>query len=515
MSVDSYLEIFATLFGWMFYDVLWDVLTETGIVYLPFIGIVLDNWSEPAVDAPIGPAAEISLRRLEFELFTALFVVVIAAQPASLTAFRAAALQYTPPPTISDPNPTAVTLTTNDSTYGLSGFANADAVVETPGWWYGVLAFSSGVNHGVIEGLPRADAIRRATYFAQMATIENPTVRKEVARFHRDCYTPSRSKFFRETPSSPLVEQLLNDFGSADLDWFGSRTFRGVSGYYDAYRAAEPIAGWAFEPSRDTEYDPLNPPAAGRPHCKQWWEHETRGLREKLIRVVNVKAAGFQSVLLNLGFTFNSENFKDAVARTALLQRPPMWSNNDLREKNTATDGWLSSVESAVKSVLAGGGIAIAAGIASLTITVLLQLLPMLQALILLCIYALLPMVLVLSRYSLSVMISMGITIFSIKFWTVLWYLAQWVDQNLITSMYPDTNLLVANFLLDTEHGPKRILLNTATGLLYIGLPILWTIMMGWAGVRAARSLDGTAAPYGGIASDAGSQGVALARRVV
>jgi hypothetical protein len=234
-----------------------------------------------------------------------------------------------------------------------------------------------------------------------------------------------------------------------------------------------------------------------------------------LIDAVNVQAAGFPAVLLNFGFTFNSEHFKDVVARTALLNRPPTWSNNDLKERNTATTGWLSSVESTVKSLISGAGIAVAAGVASLTITVLLQLLPMLQALILLCIYALLPFLLVFSRYSLNVMISMGITIFSIKFWTVLWYLAQWVDQNLITSMYPDTNLLVSNFLLDTEHSTKRVLLNTATSLMYIGLPVLWSLIIGWAGVKAGRSIDSASAPYGRISADAGQQGASIARKAI
>jgi hypothetical protein len=35
MAVDSYLELFTTLFGWRLYNVLWDVLTETGLVYRP------------------------------------------------------------------------------------------------------------------------------------------------------------------------------------------------------------------------------------------------------------------------------------------------------------------------------------------------------------------------------------------------------------------------------------------------------------------------------------------------
>ena len=60
----------------------------------------------------------------------------------------------------------------------------------------------------------------------------------------------------------------------------------------------------------------------------------------------------------------------------------------------------------------------------------------MVQALMLLGIYALLPMIVVLFRYSLSMMVVRAMAIFTIKFWNVLWYLAMWVDQNLIQSMY-------------------------------------------------------------------------------
>ena len=43
MHVGSYLELFTTLFGWQFYDRLWDILTGTGLAFLPFLGIVLNN----------------------------------------------------------------------------------------------------------------------------------------------------------------------------------------------------------------------------------------------------------------------------------------------------------------------------------------------------------------------------------------------------------------------------------------------------------------------------------------
>ena len=67
MTVDSYLELFTTLFGWTFYGVLWDVLVTTGIVYLPFLGILIDNWREPAEGGQFGTVTGLSLRRMEIE----------------------------------------------------------------------------------------------------------------------------------------------------------------------------------------------------------------------------------------------------------------------------------------------------------------------------------------------------------------------------------------------------------------------------------------------------------------
>ena len=92
MSVDSYLELFTSLFGWTFYGILWDVLVSTGIVYLPFLGILIDNWREPAQGGEVGHASGLSLRRMEIELFMALLVVVLAGQPSALTPLNAGTL---------------------------------------------------------------------------------------------------------------------------------------------------------------------------------------------------------------------------------------------------------------------------------------------------------------------------------------------------------------------------------------------------------------------------------------
>jgi hypothetical protein len=133
----------------------------------------------------------------------------------------------------------------------------------------------------------------------------------------------------------------------------------------------------------------------------------------------------------------------------------------------------------------------------------------------LLGIYALLPIVVVLSRYSLSMMVVGAMAIFTVKFWSVLWYLAMWVDQNLILSMYPDVNVFLQIFANPGEHDAKRMLLNMITTSLYLGLPLLWSGMMAWAGLKIGRTLSDASSPLVRRSEDAGQRGAAFGKAIV
>ena len=361
--------------------------------------------------------------------------------------------------------------------------------MNIPIWWYAVLAMSSGFNHAIVEGLPSASDFRTYEQQARLATIADPRLRQEVSDFFSECYVPARSKFQAERPDTSAVGGMLATYGKDDPDWMGSHVYRNTAGYFDTLRPTKQIPGWAYNPIRDTEYDPSMPPLWGKPTCKEWWEEGTSGLREKLIDEADATSAGFSSLVVAVAPILASEQQKDAVARTILSNAPPSWSNNDLVASNTATTGWIGTAENIVKGGLATGGVITASALFSVTMTVVLQALPLVQALLLLGIYALLPMIVVLSRYSLSMMVVGAMAIFTVKFWSVLWYLAMWVDQNLIQSMYPDVNVFLQIFANPGEHDVKRMLLNMITTSLYLGLPLLWSGMMLWAGVKVGRSI--------------------------
>jgi len=93
----------------------------------------------------------------------------------------------------------------------------------------------------------------------------------------------------------------------------------------------------------------------------------------------------------------------------------------------------------------------------------------MAQAVLLLGIYTLLPMVVMMSHYPISMMVVSAMAIFTVKFWSVLWYLALWVDQNLILSMYLDVNIFLQIFANPGEYDIKCLLLNMITTRLYLG----------------------------------------------
>ncbi len=69
MGVNSFLEVFTTLFGWLMYEALWNILADTGLVWLPVLGIILKTVAQARMSgADEGNAARLSLTRIEVEV---------------------------------------------------------------------------------------------------------------------------------------------------------------------------------------------------------------------------------------------------------------------------------------------------------------------------------------------------------------------------------------------------------------------------------------------------------------
>lgn len=189
---------------------------------------------------------------------------------------------------------------------------------------------------------------------------------------------------------------------------------------------------------------------------------------------------------------------RDAVIRAALLNSPLRWTTRgyDLAYGNLthtySDDSWFSSINHFLDNRPMQGVAAYGLGREALSfaayLRIFLEAAPMLQALILMGLYALLPFFILMSRYKFSLLIMGETLLFIVKFWSVLWFFAWCVDQNLILALYPDSGDITNIFSVDMSI--KRIILNFLTGMMYLVFPFLFSVYMSLSGIQAARSLD-------------------------
>ena len=512
MQVGSYLELFTTLYGWQFYDRLWDILTGTGLAFLPFLGIILNNVLETHVNgATDGPVS--SLRRMDIELAVALTVVVLAGQPT--VTLSAATLSHTAAPTVANPVPcTATVASPCGTTYG-SAFAGAPGTAGVPIWWYGVMAVSNGFNSAAKSAMPSIADFRGFEAMARTANITNPILRQETHDFYTQCFMPAQSKYLAEKPASGAIAALLSSYGNDDPKWMGSQVYLATTGYYDQ-RASQPIKGWPYAPLRDTEYvNTVPPPTWGKPMCNEWWTGLASstgvGLKQKLVN----EGGPLDSIAAAITGGFNPLKRQDAVVKAVLSGSPPTFVESGYGTANSVSNlGILRLAETGIKDSINVVALGLAWILQTLVMSITLKALDMIQAVILLGMYALLPLIVVISGYSLEMMLIGTMAIFTVKFWTFLWEIAKWVDEKMIVALYPGWQS-VLNWALPNGSGAwageainKRIILDMITTGLYLGLPVLWTaMMMAWAGYQMVGAVSSAVASLSGPLNEARPKG--------
>jgi hypothetical protein len=489
MSVSSYLEIFMTIFGWHFYGVMWDVMATTGIVFLPFLGILIDTWKDAYVDE-YGSGAGWAVRKMEIEIYLALTVVMLAGVPTGLTSLNKVNLSYTPPITTLNPAPTTATGAAPDATYG-AAFAAAPGVAQVPVWWYSVMALSSGLTNAIKSGssISLRD-LRQYEQQARLATIQNPNVRTEVQRFYSECFVPARTKFLADTPSAAATAAIAS-WGAEDPDWMGSHAFRDDGNLYATMFSGREVAGWAFDPTRDKDLAGGSvTPTWGRPSCKEWWEDAGIGVRAKLVAEAQATST-LWSTMTTLFGSLPIESLRDKAARVLLEKTPLSYTEAEPKESDFWRAPRINDLWEIPRDLSAAMGVLKHFWTTYVAMAIVKPGLPMFQAIVLMSIYTFLGLILILSRYSLNTMVLGALAIFTVKFWSVMWFITDWLDDQLILSMYPNTSSLM-EFLGGVPSGEaiKRLILNLLIMSLYLGLPFIWSVMMAWVGIRIGQGLS-------------------------
>lgn len=520
MVVDSYLELITTIYGWMYYNRIWDVLKDTGIVYMPFAWKVVTNMLESHDSSTTRQGVGGSLRRMEVELVTMIMVLALAAVP--MLTLDPASLTYTAPATVDNPAPAAQGVgagmtfgTINYTSAGggvlASGFTDAaGAQVKVPVWWAGVMAMSAGLNSAIKTGMPSNADLRGVSQLAALAAIKDPALRKESQDFYNYCYAPARSMFQAEKLDLTVAPYaaLIASYGKADTDWMGSHVF--LAKYYLVLRSPHRTRGVDFDPTRDFELAdlPAGPPderSPGIPYCAQWWSGMAAGVAGQAAAYVGLKdklvasGGGLDAQLATLFSAFGSDKRGDAVVQAVLSNSPPQIVSSEYAHSTNVSGSLLGTpgkaVEGFVRDTIGTYIVGVLGFTQKLVMSVMLKALPMVQAMLLFGIYALLPFVMVIGLYSLEVVFAAMLGIFTVKFLAALWAIAQWLDSSLIVALYPNADSFASwvklnsgDWLLDGIE--KRMILDLITTGAYLGLPILWTALMAWAGYNGMNILS-------------------------
>lgn len=539
MGVSGYLEIYTTAFGWQVYGLIWGILAATGIIWLPFLSTLYENWATPYRSQDDKPAVTVSVRRMGIDVVFMTFVIAIAAVPAIPVEIKD--LRYTKHCPHLDEEKSVSGGDTGTTYDDMPLTVHLNQKTKVPLFWYLILSTGSGLSLAVSNQVPCLNSLRDWDSMLRTASIPDLKLQHEYSRFYSECYVPAMSKF-----KNPRYRNYINEAWDnftyfypdtesefySELNYIAPKFFVETAGFYRfchlprrcgvGGRAEYQVPGWPFELPRDGDYSEIDRAQAragemaGKPYCDEWWlgsaegesaQHQL-GLEQKLVKA----AEGTNGIKLHTMAQQVKQQFTESdewdsnrqIVQALLRNGPPEWTGFSFGSDSTSekvaaiTAGTLSAPE--ILSQLAGFHMAM---------LVVREGAPMAQALILMALYMLLPIYLLLASYRLESLVLITTILIAIKCWPALWTIADFIDENLFRAMYPDPNVLGG----PSAFGIKRITLNIMTTSLFVLLPLILTWMMAWAGMSGARLVGGGVDQLSGTSSAIGQQAGAGATR--
>lgn len=494
LQTTDYLEYYLTLVAWVVHNGIWATLVTSGVIALPFLGIIIGEWlNVRAEGADEGNKGVLSAQRIENRIWVALFVIMFACVP-SIDVDMATIKFDTSRSTqcqISVPQPA-------DTGWSKSFTTLNNQSAKVPVWWVFMHTLSRALTGASVAAIPCGTDLRQIRMDINATRIADPVLAQEVADFTHDCYGPARAKLFMNRPQ-------LDETQMHDVTWIGSRFFIDNAGYYDTYRAKTPRDGWAYDSNRDAGLAQV-PSGAGYPTCNQWWHDGNNGLHARLLQQVDpgllTRIAGWA------GFLSRTEVDDSVVRAIAAPRQQKMNQGSVYADYGGQVD---KTVPNIVTRAAGDAGLAVGSLAYFPAMDAVRQALPMIVSLLKMALIICGPLLLTLATYDLKALITVSCVFFALYFVEFWFELARWIDSTILDALYGwgwGYNRPHANFdiLMGLNNTFGDMLLNFVMSTMFIVLPTFWVTALGWVGVRAGGALQGLSDGSAG-AGKAGSRG--------
>ena len=518
MGVSSYFEFVTVLFGWVVYDRLWSVLNDTGIVYVPFLAILLKNMLESRrAGDDEGSAAVQSLKKSETDVVVAIVVMFLAAVP--FTEVRLGEMSYVRP-TLDcavagrigrGAEPAEVNGLATGTAYDAPLATLSGETGRIPVWWGFVHVVSKAVVAAGTAAIPCTGDVVRLSMSLGGDTVEDPLLLREFADFTVDCHRPAVARMHRGGAGGGTRA------ARSQMDYAGSGFFLDTGGYYNVLYSRRDRPAFPRVDARDSGLE------GSHPTCREWWRDGANGLRARLL--AEIDQATRDELVYDADAVFRDENpgasvaeLEDMLLRKYLAHRAGdrIGVSSVSYEPGVAEsyrmgvrrDGVLGGVVHATADIVddvlgmgaAGLGMVlqapgnIAAGVA------IREGMPIFLALLLMVFVAVLPFLMVFSRYDVSVLVTLTLVFFGLQFFHVLWGMAFWADNHLHAALTGPASAPKANPI-------QGLVALWVQRFLYIVFPMLWLAAIGWVGVKADAVMAGMSKMADGAARAAQSGG--------
>ncbi len=343
MMVPSPLSLYTTYLGFKYYDLIWELCSKTGLVYFPFLILLLNSITKP-FETAIGNGADISFRRTFIEFFLMVLVCYLAVAPAFHLDVKE--IQYQPVCSNNQQGFKQAEVATpghSGTTYDTMFQGMVLESVKVPALLGLVMDVSSGLTYAMMKKISCTQNINQVMQ-AVVMTRFSPPLQQQIQAFDNQCYLPAKTMFNMRNPALSTYQDTYKKYGgNSDLAWMGSHVLQQL--YYSQLRPTQaippfPYSGAFRSPIVDANIKSgeMTAPQYGFPTCKDWWTDSRYGLRQAIVKEVNANTPNNKYLnelplgdrvsawLKQVGATFSGDQtaVADIIARGALYDANSM-----------------------------------------------------------------------------------------------------------------------------------------------------------------------------------------------
>ncbi|MEM8500659.1 MAG: conjugal transfer protein TraG N-terminal domain-containing protein [Pseudomonadota bacterium] len=510
MGVSSYFEFVSTLLGWIIYENIYNVLSSSGLLFVPFLVIIISHViaTRKAGDDE-GAAAVQSVKRIETDIIVTFFVILVCVIPVSTVSLSE--MRYVKPALNCKLEPLELNGGETNTTADLTLDTIGDETGSAPVWWAIMHMLSKSVTAASIAGIPCSYDLASVEITLANDKIENPAVRRELQQFVNDCYAPAYAQFLSGGAGG------IDDDNQSNVKWLGSELL--VSTHYPNFYSSKARADFPFDSARDAGFEG-DSATGGHPLCNEWWG-AAQGLRSKLLlsmeqdtlndmiydddSLVNIAAGRSieqqerENIVLRKYLDLQMSNRSVTSSGNYIVNYDSTFVGDALKVQTSDHNALMKGILGTYNGVTEFGKetLALAAGAIGVVTQgpghvaggkVLRETVAFAQGLLLLMFVSLLPFLLLFSMFRLQYILTLTVIYFALHFVSFIWGLAYWLDNNLVSMLLHGEGLVgIYTATMNATQVGTMIWLQR---FLYIVMPLTWVTMLGWVGFSAGRLMQ-------------------------